>query len=249
VISIFDETREELLENTDEKYRDFNKSLVPGETAPMIGVRLPKLREIAKRLAKLNPNSYEATNNGENSYIHYLEAVKTAKYRKSVYQEELLLWGMLIGYIKCDNDEHAKMLDEFIPVIDNWAVCDSSCMTYKFMKKDLNYWYSYLLKYISSEKEYDIRFAVVCMLDYFITDEYIDRVLEHLGNIDNEAYYVKMAVAWAVSVCYIHYPEKTWNLLASDKLDDDTHKKALQKIRDSYRVSKEEKERLNELKR
>ena len=88
------------------------------------------------------------------------------------------------------------------------------------------------------------------MLDFFINEEYIDQVLEILGKVRHEGgYYVKMAAAWAVSVCYVKFPEKTEVFLRKNLLDDFTHNKAIQKIRESYRVSKEEKERLKELRR
>lgn len=95
----------------------------------------------------------------------------------------------------------------------------------------------------------EIRFAVVAFLDHFITEEYIEKILTILGNIKHDGYYVKMAVAWAVSVCYVKFPELTWELLAGDRLDDFTHQKSIQKIRESYRVTKEEKERLAALRR
>ena len=117
------------------------------------------------------------------------------------------------------------------------------------MKKDPEYWYSYLLKYANSSREYEIRFAVVAMLDHLVTEEYIGCVLEVLARVRHEGYYVKMAVAWAVSVCYVKFPEQTEELLVEQKLDDFTHNKSIQKIWESYRVSKEEKDRLQKLRR
>ena len=227
--------REKLWKEIDEKYRSFNRSLVPGDTVPMLGVRMPKLREIAKQIAK-------------NDGWEYVDAVKKQEMTGDVFHEELLLHGLLIGYMKCKDDERTALLDDFVPVINNWAVCDSSCMTYKFMKKNTNYWFDYLTKYTESVREYEIRFAVVSLLDHFITEDYITRVLDILGNIKHETYYVKMAVAWAVSVCYVKFPELTLELLTGDKLDDFTHQKSIQKIRESYRVSAEEKEYLKSLK-
>ena len=105
------------------------------------------------------------------------------------------------------------------------------------------------MKYLDSTQEYELRFAIVSLLDYFVTENYIERVLRILGDVKHEAYYVKMAVAWAVSVCYVKFPELTWDLLAGNQLDDITHQKSIQKIRESFRVSKEVKDRLNTLRR
>lgn len=225
-----------LYENVDEKYQQFNKSLVPGKTAPMLGVRLPVLREIAKKIA------------GENGQ-EYIRAVMEQEKSGDIFHEELLLHGIVIGYLNCGWEERTELLDGFVPVIDSWAVCDSSCMTYKFMKKDVAYWYSYLLKYVNSSREYEVRFAVVAMLDHLVTEEYIVCVLEVLTHVRHEGYYVKMAVAWAVSVCYVKFPEQTERILTEQRLDDFTHNKSIQKIRESYRVSKEDKDRLQKLRR
>ena len=86
-------------------------------------------------------------------------------------------------------------------------------------------------------------------MDYYLTEEYIDRVLEIYGNIKNDEYYVKMAVAWALSFCYIKFPEKTMNLFQKNILDDFTYNKALQKIIESNRVSKQEKDKIRKMKR
>ncbi len=226
---MYEEIRNQLLESVDDKYRDFNRSLVPGEIAPMIGVRMPKLREMAKQIARENGREY-------------IRKVKEAEAVGDVFHEELLLHGIVIGYLKCDIKERMELLDAFVPVINNWAVCDCSCMTYKFMKKDAEEWFSYLLKYTESEQEYEIRFALVSMLDHFATESFVDRVLEVINEVHHEGYYVKMAAAWAVSVCFVKFPEKTKLFLQENQMDDFTQNKSIQKIRESYRVSREDKE-------
>lgn len=224
-----EQIREELFELADEKYKAFNRSLVPGEILPMIGVRMPRLRAIAKRIAA-------------EDFLTFLA-------EQAVWHEELLLQGMVIGYAKLTDEERTAFLDRFVPQIDNWAVCDSCCMTYKFMKQNQDFWYDYLMEYLRSEEEYRIRFAVVCLLDHFVNETYIDRLLEHFSSIHSNAYYVQMAVAWAVSVCYVKFPEKTNVFLEHDEMDTFTHNKAIQKIRESYRISQDDKERLKGLKR
>ena len=164
--------------------------------------------------------------------------------------EELMVRGMMIGYARLSKEEQRRELEAFVPYINNWAICDCCCATYKFMKKGQEEWFAFLKVYADSVQEYEIRFALVSMLDFFINEEYIDQVLEILGKVRHEGgYYVKMAAAWAVSVCYVKFPEKTEVFLRKNLLDDFTHNKAIQKIRESYRVSKEEKERLKELRR
>lgn len=221
--------RGELQKHIDETYKQFHTSLVPGLTK-MMGVRIPILRELAKKAAK-------------EDYYGFIE-----DFQPEIY-EEVMIRGMMIGYAKFSMEEQKRELKKFIPLINNWAVCDSCCTTYKFMKKNQEEWFSFLEPYLRSSQEYEIRFAVVCLLDFFVQEAFIDRILNCFSDIHHEGYYVKMAVAWAVSVCYVKFPEKTEDFLLKNTLDDFTHNKAIQKIRESYRVSKEEKERLNQWKR
>lgn len=221
--------RAELKGNVDDKYREFQKSLVPG-MENIQGVRLPVIRKIAQRAAK-------------EDYRDFAEHADIAVY------EELMIRGMMIGYANLDRKERETELIKVVPLIDNWGVCDSCCTTYKFMKNDQEDWFSFIKNYLYSGREFEIRFAVVCMLDFFINEEFIDRVLKLLSEVHHDGYYVKMAVAWALSVCYVKYPEKTEPILRNNILDDFTQNKTIQKIRESYRVSKEDKERLNHWKR
>ena len=109
--------------------------------------------------------------------------------------------------------------------------------------------FAYLETYLHSQREYELRFGIVSLLDHFINDSYIDRVLSICEHTRHEGYYVKMAVAWTLSVCYVKYPEKTRRLLKKNTMDEFTHNKTIQKIRESYRVSREEKEELKSWKR
>ena len=103
--------------------------------------------------------------------------------------------------------------------------------------------------YLKSQEEFEIRFALVSMLDHFITEEYKDRIFQAVESVHHDGYYVKMAAAWLVSVLYVKFPNETEAFLQKNTLDDFTHNKSIQKIRESYRVSKEDKERLNTMKR
>ena len=58
-----------------------------------------------------------------------------------------------------------------------------------------------------------------------------------------------MAVAWAISMAYVKFSEKTWEFLQNNHLDDFTYNKALQKMVESYRVDNETKEKIKKMKR
>lgn len=225
-----EEIRQELIKLADDKYRSFHSNLCPG-VENILGVRLPLLRKIANSLSK------------EEDYYNYLNNGDTK------YYEEIMIEGLIIGYLKTDNENRFNYIRNFIPKIDNWAICDSFCNNLKFTKKNINEVWNFILPYTSSENEFDIRFAIVMMLNFYIIEDYIDDVLDTLNKINHDGYYVKMAVAWAVSYAYIDFPQKTLAFLKNNNLDNFTYNKSLQKIIESTRVSKEDKDLMRSLKK
>lgn len=221
--------RDTLYELSDEEYKKFHSGLCPNVN-DIIGVRLPKLREIAKNIAK-------------EDVIGFLDTYKCEFY------EEKMIYGLVIGYMKSNFEIRLKYLDEFVPMIDNWAICDCTCSTYKFTNKNLEQMWKYLQKYINSQNEFEVRFACIMLMDYYLTDKYIDKVLEVYNNIKLEKYYVQMGVAWAISVAFVKYEEKTRKFLENNLLDKFTYNKALQKIIESNRIDKETKEEIRKMKR
>lgn len=224
-----DEIRNQLFSLVDEDYRKFHSSLCPG-TNNMIGVRVPVLRGLAKDLAKQNWRTY-------------------LQNAKDDYYEEVMLQGMVIGLAKMELSERLEYVKQFVPKIDNWAVCDVTCAGFKFTKKYPSEVWKFLKPYLESNQEFEIRFGVVMLLDFYITQEYIEEVLAILNKIHHEGYYVKMAVAWAISIAYIKFPKETFQLLQNNELDTFTYNKALQKIIESYRVTQEDKKKFRAMKR
>ncbi|MBR6392178.1 MAG: DNA alkylation repair protein [Eubacterium sp.] len=216
--------RKELFKAQDLKYRDFHKSLVPTVNEEMlIGVRLPEIRKIAKAAYR---------ENAENRLEYY---------------EEIMVYGLTLSLKKCTAQEHMEDLKRFVPLIDNWAVCDTCVSSFKFTNKYKKEMYGFVKSYIG-KGEYETRFAVVMLMCYYLDDEYIDGVLEILKGIKSDNYYINMAVAWALSVAFVKYREKTLSLLEENSLSKDVQNKTIRKIRESYRVSKEDKEYVKALK-
>lgn len=216
--------REELFKNQDLEYKAFHSKLVPNISPDkIIGARVPVMRKIAKQAVK------------ENAEV------------LTEYYDERMVKGFTIGYKKCDIETHLKELTDFVPLIDNWAVCDCTCSTLKFTEKNREVVWQFIQPYLSGG-EYDIRFAIVMIMDYFLTDEYIDRSLEILSEIKSDFYYVNMAVAWALSVAYVKYEEKTLPIIEGKVLPAWVHNKTIQKICESYRVDKSKKKYLKTLK-
>ncbi|WP_419874810.1 DNA alkylation repair protein [Candidatus Pristimantibacillus sp. PTI5] len=221
--------KEQLLAWAEEDYRKFSAALIPNINN-VLGVRLPYLRKLAKTIAKGDWRQF--LKNAENEYF-----------------EEVMLQGMVIGYIQADIEEVLPYIADFVPKMDNWSVCDSFCIGLKITKTNKDTVWNFLQPYLASDKEYEIRFGVVMLLDFYIDEEYIHCVLRLLDQTDRSSYYVKMAVAWAISICYVKLPEITQAYLASSALDDFTYNKALQKITESYRVDPETKTRIRAMKR
>lgn len=221
--------REQLEALAEEKYRIFSSSLLPG-CDNILGVRLPLLRKLAKTIAKGDFRGYLASSPAD-------------------YFEEIMLKGMVIGYAKADAVEKLDLVAAHVPHITNWSLCDSFSTGLVFTRDHKEAVFGFLVPYLRSGREYSIRFAVVMLLTYYIDDEYIDRVIRCLDDVRHDAYYVKMAVAWAVSVCFVKYPDKTKAYLESCSLDDFTFNKSLQKIIESFRVDKETKDLIRNMRR
>ena len=228
-MEIKQDIKKQIYELADEKYKDFHSRLCPG-TTNIVGVRTPVLRNYAKEL------------NRKYSLNELLKEIDDTLY------EEIMLQGMLIGLSK-NIEEVLKYKRTFIPKIDNWAICDVFCAGLKITKKYKKKMWNFIQKYLNSDKEFEIRFGIVIILDYYIDEEHLDKNFEILKKIKNDNYYVKMAIAWAISICLIKYYDRTIKYLEKAKLDNWTYNKSLQKAIESYRISDEQKEYLRKMKK
>ena len=228
-----DDIRKDLFDLRDEEYAEFHRKLVPGEEK-IIGIRVPVLRNYAKGL-------YRSEKENLDEVFGCL---------KNEYYEEIMLRGMLIGLCKNpDREKFFSMIEEFVPQIRNWGICDVFCGGLKEVKKYKKETYDFLKKYLSSEREFDVRFALVMLTGYYIDEEYIDRVLEISKNIKHEGYYAKMANAWLLSICFVKFYDKTVEFIKGAGLDIFTHNKAIQKARESRRIDPQRKEELLKMKK
>lgn len=219
----------ELYSLQDLKYKEFHSKLIMSDK--LIGVRTPELKRIAKVIARSNYEDFFKEN------------------RHELYEENLV-HGLVLGYLKLDFIELKPLVDDFIPYIDNWAVCDATVANLKVYKKNKtkDIVFNEIKNYLKNDNPWINRFGYVLLLEYFIEEKYMDEIFELCENYKDH-YYVKMAIAWLISMCYIKYKGRTITFLKKHKLDVWTHNKAIQKIIDSYRVDNMDKVILRGLKR
>lgn len=219
-----------LKENAEEEYRQFSAKLLPS-SIKLLGVRIPKIRKYAKSLIK------------EGRGDEYLN-ISPLEFK---YQEELMLYALVLADIKQPIAEKIPQIKKFLPYIDSWAVCDIFCADLKEVKKSPQVFYEAFKSELASKKEYQIRFFYVLALNYFLIPEYIDKIFKHLTTQKYIGFYDKMAAAWLLSIAYIKFPQKTETFLFNTPLESFVFKKSISKICDSYRVTKEAKIQLRKL--
>lgn len=222
--------KEVLQAHVDDKFKDFTSALIPG-SRPILGVRIPVLRQIAKEIAKGDWQTF----------------IKEA--REDTY-EEVNVKGFVIGYAKTDLERLLPYIAVHIEKINDWSLCDGFCSNLKVVAKHKEEFLDFLLPYAKVNDEFKQRVVAVMLMDYYLTDEYIDMTLEVLDSLKNEKYYCKMAVAWAVATAWAKQRDKTYAYMQDghNTLDDWTYNKAIQKMIESYRVSDEDKAMLRRMK-
>lgn len=225
-----EEIKKTLYECTDTN-PEFYATLTPN-CKPALGVRIPKLRELAKKIAKDDYKSFL-----HNNPMDLLEME--------------MLQAFVIGYAKDNIDIILKYFEEFVPLVHDWAVNDGLCQTFKITKKYPKEVFAVLMKYKDSHREFEVRVVAVMLMSYYLTDDYISEVITILDSMYAKEYYAKMGIAWAFATVMAKYPDKCMAYFESDSchLDDWTYNKAIQKMIESYRVSDEIKEQVRRMKR
>lgn len=220
---------EELKKLKDEKYRAFNKILVKSKYE-IIGIRTPVIKEIAKSISKGDWQIFLSQN-------------------IVGYYEEIYIRGLIIGNLKIDKENLKSEIEKFLPLIDNWAICDGFTSNLKIIGKNKEYFFEWLKNIIKVDENFKIRFVLVAFLSYYTEKEYCEDILKICSEIKNKNYYVEMAQAWLISILYIKHSNRILQYLKDNNLDIWIHNKAIQKIRESKRVSESEKEELRKLKK
>ena len=223
--------KEMMLGSSESDYKDFTRGLVPtGKT--ILGVRTPRIKQLAKQVL------------AECSAEEIIVSVDDSVY------EEIMLCGFVIAYDRRPIMSKTKIIESFVRGIDNWAICDSFAAALKVRKDEIQKVRVWLNGFLDSHVEFEKRFGLVMLLDYFVTAEHIGDVLSVCARAVETDYYIAMAAAWLLAECYIKQPALTEAFFENNAtLPKFTYNKAIQKICESYRVLPDDKVKLRALRR
>lgn len=220
----YEQLLSELNERADEKYRAFHSNLVKNPSAVILGVRMPELRKLAKQY-KANCEEF-------------------LQFPDEIY-EVILLKRIILGLQPYGI--FTAHLAEVLPAIDNWAVCD--CFDAPCIAKNRTDFLHYIADFRFSEHEFTSRYALVQLLKYYCEEGYLPFIFESAEGCDHDKYYVMMGAAWLIAEVLVKHYEEGVAFLKRGTMPAQTHNKAIQKARESFRLSPEQKEELNALKR
>ena len=224
-----EEIRNCLFELKDEKYKEFTLKLIPGlETDNVIGVRNPQVAQLTKEIIK------------SGDYSSFLDDCPHK------YYEEMGIHVAIINSMK-DYDSVIKEIDRFIPYVDNWATCDG-IKPKKAFSKNCDRLIIDAKRWIKSEHTYTKRFGIEMIMNFFLDDNFKREYNDLVASIRSDEYYINMMIAWYFATALAKQYNDTIPFIENRRLDEWTHKKTIQKARESYRITEEQKEYLKSLK-
>ena len=249
---------------TEARYREGHLRVVNAlPERRVMGLHSSEIKAVAKQLSRegvevvMPDGTHQNCANGA-EVIRAFEAVPN----ESLCYEETVIWGYLINLEKCSLDECLAMLVRYVPVLDNWAVCDSYCAHAKWMlRADKDALWAFLERWFNSEREFEVRFAMVVAMCYFLNEEWLDKVFERINSLDfdrikskyktlkgkpkvaqqgtvqgAEPYYVRMGAAWLLATALAKFPDATRAFVRSSNLPADVIKLYIRKARESLRT-------------
>lgn len=209
----------------DENYKHFQERIIPN-CNNILGVRAPILRKIAKQSIK------------DGTWKHIIQC------QSFTYMEEIMLQGMIIGYLEEDIESIISYIKTFLPHINNWEICDIFVSSLKCTKTHSARMYDLVKECLTSENTYTIRFGIVMLIQYYVDEQHIEDALTYFSQIKTNEYYIQMAIAWALSIYYISFPKRIYTYLQTGVLDYFTHQKTISKIRESKVVTQKQKDEI-----
>jgi 3-methyladenine DNA glycosylase AlkD len=234
----------------EERYRNGHLRVINAlDDVRILGVHIPELKKLAKELSR-RPDAADLI------ALFEAESVKD-----TLCFEEKVVWGLMINDLKASQEHKLALLRAFVPVMDNWAVCDTICCNIKWIKDKEALW-EYLQPYFDSDREFEVRFAVVMSMIFFLYAESFQKVIVRLDSIDfsriqseflspkeakvaeqargvakgERPYYVRMAVAWLLATALAKIPEQTRKYVNDCRLPKDVVRLYKRKARESFKT-------------
>ena len=225
----YNEFLSDLRQTADSAYQKFNESLL-ASSLPTLGLRLPFLRKTAKEIAKGDAGAFLSVCG-------------------STFHEERLLYGMVCAALPYDQflPHSDRMAEE---LTENWAICDTFASSLKKVlakgtaKAD---YFQQIRRYLSSGNPWAVRVGLIVMLSQYLEETYLPEVLRRTAAVQSEHYYVRMGQAWLLATAWAKFPEEVRAFLPTADLEPWTFRKFVQKARESYRVTPEDKAYLKSL--
>ncbi len=222
-MTLYEELSADIAAAAEAEYARFHSKLLHNENIKVMGVRVPVLRKLAKKyLPRIDELLFLPDDCYEITFIK-LSAASLLDYEKFI-----------------------SVLDKCVSLIDNWATCD--CFVPKCIEKHRDDFLPYVFRYAQSDGEFTQRFALTTLLHFYVKKEYLPIICDCILKVDCSRYYVHMAAAWLVAEIIIKYYDDGVAFLKNNLLDKKTHNKAIQKARESYRLSHGQKEEITALK-
>ena len=234
----------------EERYRNGHLRVINAlDDVRILGVHIPQLKKLAKELSR-RPDAADL-----------IASFEAESVQGTLCFEEKLVWGLMINALKASQEHKLALLRTFVPVMDNWAVCDTICCNIKWIKDKVALW-EYLQPYFDSDREFEVRFAVVMSMIFFLDAESFQKVTARLDSIDfsriqseflspkeakhaeqvrgvakgERPYYVRMAVAWLLATALAKMPEQTRKYVNDCRLPKDVVRLYKRKARESFKT-------------
>ena len=228
----------------DERYRKGHIGILsPKEGTRILGMHTPEMKKVAKALSRSEDFREQLSVWKEHRPLGGADGLT---------HEERMIWGLAIDYAKVPLEERLSLVEEFVPCVDNWALCDNFCCNAAWVEKsDKKRVWEFIKGLIFSREEFTSRVGVILALAHYLDESNLERTIrtvEERAYADTDPYYIRMGAAWIIAEALCKGYDKTLPYLLEHRFPRWIHNKAIQKARESFRISDERKEYLRSLK-
>ena len=235
---------------SDSRYREGHLRIINAlEGTRILGIHIPELKALSSAFRR--EGKAEAA-------LEYFERQSLSSARADAADrlcyEEKLLWGLLLGRLRGPLEDIFTRVASFVPYIANWAECDTFCCNakWKFSDGGEELW-NFIFPYFHSRSEFEVRFAVVMAMIWFLDTEHIERTFQTIAGIRYDTiaseypemkirpYYVKMGVAWLLATALAKNPERTRQFVnefggKGKRVPEDVVRLYVRKARESFKT-------------